>query len=78
MEQTTIDLSNLTVHHLDVDPREHVNAIEFQLHATIGGLDETTLATCASKELNFEEIVASFDTDTEHTTEPSDFERTVF
>lgn len=59
METVTLDLSNLSMHHLDVVPRESENAIEFQLHATLGGLDERVIEAAANKKLQPQTLTAS-------------------
>lgn len=59
MDEMTLDLTNLRIHRLDVDPRESEDAIEFQLHATLEELDERAIAACADEELRFEELVAT-------------------
>ena len=65
MDRVTLDLSDLEIHRLSVDRREHGNAIEFQLHATIEGLDEGAIRTIAGKELTPEEVVVSVRTSEE-------------
>lgn len=59
MQRVSVDLSDLDIHHLDVQPREEDDAIDVGLQATINGIDESTIATLAGNSLRPEKLVVS-------------------
>lgn len=59
MSETAIDLSELTVHPLNVAPDEDESAIESHLHATFGGLEESILKKLVGKKVEPTELRAT-------------------